>query len=110
MLRLALAVLTVLASSAAAQTPSAAPPYTGPLEFDVVSIKKNDGSIPAGGIRNLPDGTLIMTNHPIRSILGYAAPIPVRDVVGYPDWVDSDQYDVTAKPPAGASRAQRATL
>ena len=108
--RLAVALLTVLASSAAAQTPAAAPPFTGPLEFDVVSIKKNDGSIPAGGIRTLPDGTLIMTNHPIRSIISGAAPVQVRDVVGYPDWVDSEPYDVTVKPPAGSSRQQEAAM
>jgi uncharacterized protein (TIGR03435 family) len=106
--RLAVALLAVLASSAA-QTPSAQP-YTGPLEFDVVSIKRNDGRIPGGGIRTLPDGTMIMTNHPIRSIIVSAAPVPVRDVVGYPGWVDSEPYDVTVKPPAGSSREQRAAM
>lgn len=106
---LAVALVLGLASSAAAQPPSAAP-YQGPLEFDVVSIRKNDGSIPAGGIRSLPDGTLMMTNQPILSVIRNAAPVPVRDVVGYPDWVAAEQYDVTVKPPAGSSRDQRATM
>ena len=107
---LTFALLTLLASSPPAQTPVPSPPYDGPLEFDVVSIKKNDGSTPNGGIRNLADGTLIMTNQPIRSILSAAAPVSVREVVGYPDWVDSEFYDVTVKPPAGTTREQRATM
>jgi len=51
-----------------------------------------------------------MTNHSIGSIIGNAAPVPVRDVIGYPDWVDSDKYDVTVKPPAGSSREQRTVM
>ena len=79
-------------------------------EFDVVSIKKNDGSQPGGGMRTLPDGTLMMTNQPIRSILASAAPVPVREVIGYPDWVVRERYDVIAKPPAGATREQRTAM
>ncbi len=78
--------------------------------FDVVSIKPNDGSQPGGGIRTLPDGTLMMTNQPIRSILARAAPVPVREVIGYPDWVERERYDVVARPPAGATAEQRAAM
>ena len=79
-------------------------------EFEVVSIKKNNGSQPGGGMRTSPDGTLMMTNQPIRSILTTAAPVPVRDVIGYPDWVITERYDVIAKPPAGATPEQRAAM
>ncbi len=76
--------------------------------FDVVSIKRNTlGPQSPAGIRTLPDGTLVMTNQPIRSIIAAAAPVPVREVVGYPDWVMTERYDVTAKPPAGSTREQR---
>jgi uncharacterized protein (TIGR03435 family) len=110
MMRICCALLVTLAASAAAQTPPA-PPHVGPLEFDVVSIKKSDPGNTAGGIRSLPDGTMIMMNQPMRSIIGGASPLPVRDVIGYPDWVDSERYDVTVRPPAGASReAQRAMM
>jgi uncharacterized protein (TIGR03435 family) len=36
-----------------------------------------------------------------------ASPVPVRDVVGYPDWVKNDRYDVIAKAPAGTTAARR---
>ncbi len=84
---------------------SAAPP----VEFDVVSIKLNTGGLGAtGGLRRLPDGTLIMTNQPMVSLIGIVSPEPVllRDVVGLPDWMNRERYDVTVKPPAGATREQ----
>ena len=80
-------------------------------EFDVVSIKRNiAGAEAGGGIRTLPDGTFIMTNQAIRSIITLAAPTPVREVIGLPEWALNDRYDVTTKPPAGATREQRAQM
>jgi bla regulator protein blaR1 len=80
-------------------------------QFDVVSIKphKNDPSA-GGGIQTLPDGTFVMTNHPIRSIILGASPVPVREVSGLPNWANADGYDIVAKPPAGSTREQRAEM
>jgi uncharacterized protein (TIGR03435 family) len=61
-------------------------------------------------MRALPDGTLVMTNQSIRSILAGAAPVPVRDVIGYPSWVTTERYDVTLKPPPGSTPQQRAQM
>ncbi len=80
---------------------------TPPVEFDVASIKRNTSGSASGGIRNLPDGTVMMTNQPIRSMILSASPVPAREVVGYPEWVDTERYDMTAKPPAGATREQQ---
>ena len=80
-----------------------------PVEFDVVSIKQNTGELGAGGgIRTLPDGTFIMANQPMISIIGSASsePVLLRNVVGAPSWMTSERYDVTAKPPTGATREQ----
>ena len=85
------------------------PAIPASAQFDVVSIKRNTG-LGGGGIRNLPDGTMIMTNQPIRSIILGASPVPTREVEGLPDWVSSERYDVTTKPPAGATREQRAEM
>ena len=80
-----------------------------PVEFDVVSIKRNTQGLGVGGIRTLPDGTFIMTNQPMMSVIGAASPVPVllRDVVGLPDWTKTERYDITAKPPAGSTRDQQ---
>lgn len=78
------------------------------VEFDVVSIKRNTaGPGNGGGMRTLPDGTFIMTNQPIRSVILAASPVPAREVVGLPDWANVERYDLTAKPPTGATREQQ---
>ena len=59
-------------------------------------------------MRILPDGTFMMTNLPLGDLVNLASPVPVtlRDVVGMPDWMMRERYDVTAKPPAGLTRDQ----
>lgn len=84
----------------AAQTPAS----TG-TQFEVVSIKRNTSGSDSGGMRNTPDGSLTMTNQPIRSILSSASPEPVREVEGFPDWAITERYDIVAKAPAGSTRA-----
>jgi uncharacterized protein (TIGR03435 family) len=77
-----------------------------PVEFDVVSIKRNTSVGQNAGIRTLPDGTFMMTNQPIRSIILTASPVPSREVAGIPGWVNTERYDIIAKPPAGAPREE----
>lgn len=76
-------------------------------QFEVVSIKRHVTLEANGGIQTLPDGTQIMINQAIASIIRGAASVPVREVVGAPDWVNTERYDVTTKPPAGSTPAQR---
>jgi bla regulator protein blaR1 len=75
----------------------------GSARFDVVSIKRSANDRPGGG-RTLPDGTQIMVGFAIRNILMAGATEPVIDVEGYPAWVASELYDITAKPPEGYER------
>jgi uncharacterized protein (TIGR03435 family) len=77
------------------------------VEFDVISIKRASPDAVGGGMRSLPDGTYIMANQPIRSVIMRASPVPAREVVGLPDWAMTDRYDITAKPPPGSTREQR---
>jgi len=80
-------------------------------EFEAVSIRRNtSGMASPAGIRSLPDGTWIVTNEPISSVIRLAAPIPVREVAGLPDWANTEPYDIVAKPPAGATRQQVAAM
>src|SRR5690349_2241645 len=89
----------IVGATASAQSPATS-------EFDAVSIKKSDSTTPGGGMRSRPDGGMTMTNQPIRSILLSASPVQTREVLGLPDWVTSERYDVTVKPPEGATREQ----
>jgi uncharacterized protein (TIGR03435 family) len=77
-----------------------------PTEFEVVSIKRSPPDASGGGLGTTPDGTLTMRNQPVRSILLYGSPVPVREIDGFPDWVARDNYDIIAKTPAGSTRQQ----
>jgi uncharacterized protein (TIGR03435 family) len=96
----ALGSLLLGAALVSAQTPP-------PSEFEVVSIKRSPADAQGGGMQDLPDGTFIMRNHPIRSILRAGSPVPPSEVEGAPEWTERELYDITAKPPAGATRRQR---
>jgi bla regulator protein blaR1 len=98
-------MIAVLVTAQAAQSPSS----RGGAQFDVVSIKPHKNEI-GGGMRTLPDGTFMMTNQPIRSIILGASPVPVREVSGLPNWANTEGYDLIAKPPAGSTREQRAEM
>jgi len=91
------------ASLLSAQTPP-------PSEYEVVSIKQSAADAQSGGLRDLPDGTFVMRNQPLRSILGAGSPVPPSEIEGFPEWVARDRYDITAKPPAGSTRQQRTAM
>jgi len=87
-------------------TPFSVAQEPGAARFEVVSIKRNTSGTMGGSARSLPDGTEMMVNQPVRGFLASGAPVPVRDVVGYPDWVMNERYDITAKPPEGYDRSR----
>jgi uncharacterized protein (TIGR03435 family) len=72
---------------------------TTPLEFEVVSIKPRKVGSPGGSrSERLPGGRRILENVLLRGVLMVAYPTKV-DLVGAPDWVTSDRFDITALPP-----------
>lgn len=90
--RLAVAALAVaLGAGAAAQTPS----------FEVASVRRNTSN--DGGIRlqMQPGGRLTFTNAPVRLLITRAYDVQPFQVIGGPDWLTTDRYDVTAKAPEG---------
>ncbi len=65
--------------------------------------------VPGVGCAACQTGTFMMTNQPIMTLVGNASPVPgilLRNIVGLPDWARTENYDVTAKPPAGTPREQ----
>jgi uncharacterized protein (TIGR03435 family) len=81
-------------------------------QFDVVSIKLNASGAMGSGGRELPDGTRLFTNRTIASIVTAAAPEPVFEAVGLPDWTKTEHYDIQAKPAPDShpTREQRAEM
>ena len=96
----------VLSIESAAQAPQA----PAPAQFDVVSIKRNTTGTAGGSARSLPDGTSVIVNQPIRSLIMGASPVPAREVEGLPDWAMQERYDITTKPPTGSTREQRSEM
>jgi uncharacterized protein (TIGR03435 family) len=85
-----------------------APGAIGPRqEFDVASIKRNTSGQIGNAMRTMPDGTEVIVNSAIRNFLGAAYPSQSGEYVGLPDWAQSERYDLTVKPPAGATRDQQ---
>jgi uncharacterized protein (TIGR03435 family) len=78
---------------------------TAPLAFEAVSIKRNTSGAPGNNIRTLPDGTFIATNVATALVIRLAIPstvsVPMLQILGLPDWAQTDRYDITAKPPEG---------
>jgi uncharacterized protein (TIGR03435 family) len=92
-----LCVLAALGVTSAAQAP---------LEFDVASIKRHVDDAPGASFRTLPDGSVVGVNATIRSFIGSAYPSQNGQYSGLPEWATTERYDVTVKPPAGATREQ----
>jgi uncharacterized protein (TIGR03435 family) len=91
-------VIVIILAVAAIQSATQEPALVG-AQFDVVSIKPHPyDPVAGGGMSRRPDGTFRMTSQPIWSILLAAAPEPVYEVTGFPDWVRTEAYDIIAKP------------
>ena len=73
--------------------------------FDVASVKINQSSFP-GGMVDLRAGRFDATNETLRALLSTAFDVESFRVVGGPDWLDSDRFDVEARAGEAASREQ----
>ena len=101
---LSLAVLTV-----AAQSPPAP-------AFDVTSVKRNTSAAGPMTIRNTP-GNLSAFNTPVSQLIRMAYQMQDFQIIGAPDWANTDRFDVEGKfdpaagpPPASTPPAPRMML
>lgn len=87
--------LSLLAVTMAAQTPPAP-------AFDVVSVKRNTSGGPMR-VRNTP-GNFNAQNVPVRQLVRLAYQLQDFQIVGLPDWANTEQFDVDGKfDPAAAA-------
>jgi uncharacterized protein (TIGR03435 family) len=93
MRRLPLAVLVALALVA---------PVRGQAAFDVASIRLNTSGDQSSGTHDLPGGRVTITNLPLRNMIRTAYGANDLEVVGGPDWVDGDRWDVLAAAAPGS--------
>jgi uncharacterized protein (TIGR03435 family) len=78
---------------AAAQTSNAPRP-----QFEVVSIKRTPESTgPGVDFGAMPGGRLHARNSPVSNFIQNAYAFPPYRIIGMPDWLTSDRYDLEAK-------------
>lgn len=65
-------------------------------KFDVVSIKRSPPDAPPGRAGLMPGGRYVLSNGPIRVLIGIAYPTQTNQMLNAPDWVTNENYDVTA--------------
>jgi uncharacterized protein (TIGR03435 family) len=68
------------------------------LTFDVATIRLSSAKDLTGGIKPLPGGNgYTVKNIPIKLIISLMYRVPMRQISGEPEWVNSDRYDIEAK-------------
>jgi uncharacterized protein (TIGR03435 family) len=111
-IRLLLALgIAALTFDAAAQSPSTAPAGAASerLTFEVASIRRNVSGAPNSSIQVQPSGQIVVTNNSLYNLIRNAygtqryEMIPGKDL---PSWIDSDRWDILARPPADAPRRE----
>jgi uncharacterized protein (TIGR03435 family) len=74
--------------------------------FEVASVKPNKSTtFGLVGFETLPGGRFKATNMPLRWIITTAYGLPAmssRRLTGGPDWINSEKFDIEAKPEPGA--------
>jgi uncharacterized protein (TIGR03435 family) len=91
--RVRLAAAMMAAASVAAAQPA----------FDAASVKANRSGLP-GGITDFRPGQFVAVNQTLRFILVAAYDLPDFRIVGGPDWIDKDRFDIQARATSPVSR------
>lgn len=101
--------MPVVVMDSAIEKPTANPvnisellPPPPPTEFEVATLKPTDPEF-RGGRSQIQNGRVNLQGVPIGAIVGQIWNFDERtEVVGLPDWANTDRYDLVAKAPAGA--------
>jgi|HubBroStandDraft_6_1064221.scaffolds.fasta_scaffold645643_1 uncharacterized protein (TIGR03435 family) len=65
--------------------------------FEVATVKQNKGGDTNGMLRTLPGGRVSATNMPLRPVITYAYQLAQYQLIGGPNWLTTDRYDIVAK-------------
>ena len=98
MIRLLVPAVVVVLSLAglAAQAPT----------FEVASIKRNNSGTGMMSVGMQPGGRLHMVNVPVRNLIIRAYGVQPYQIIGGPDWITSDRFDVLTKAEGDATPEQ----
>jgi uncharacterized protein (TIGR03435 family) len=77
------------------------------ISFEVASVKPNNSGPAAGqSLNGQPGGIVVVTNMTVRELITRAYQVQSFQIVGGPEWMPNDRFDITAKadrdlPPTG---------
>jgi uncharacterized protein (TIGR03435 family) len=91
----------------AAQSPPVAPRQ---LVFEAASVKANRSGDVGWRLAPQPGGRLTGTNVPAAALIRFAYDLPDFQVMGGPNWLSSDRFDIVAKAEGDASVAQERVM
>ena len=79
-------------------------------EFEVASVKPSANTLNGSNFNRQTGGGLRATNVSLKALILFAYDIREQQLVGGPNWLDKDTYDIVAKPsendnPTGAKRS-----
>lgn len=91
--------LAVFVSSARAQRPS----------FEAASVKRNLSGSDSASVRG-QSGRVTITNNPLRNIIRNAWGLQGFQIVGGPDWINTERWDIVAKAEGNPPGPQMMTM
>jgi uncharacterized protein (TIGR03435 family) len=74
--------------------------------FEVASIKQNKSGQFVGSFGYDPGGQLVVVNNAVRNLIRNAYSVQNYQIVGGPEWMNSDRYDITARAAGDPSQDQ----
>jgi uncharacterized protein (TIGR03435 family) len=66
--------------------------------FEVATIKPNDSAIPGMQKLTLEGRNFITVNSSLADLIMFAYGVQMKQIVGAPDWIEKDRYDILATP------------
>jgi uncharacterized protein (TIGR03435 family) len=93
------AVILILASTLTVVSAQNSTPSSSAPAFEVASVKLNASGSYSSTTQQLPNGSLQMVNVHLKSMVAYAHDLRPRQILGGPNWIESDRFDVLAKAP-----------
>ena len=66
-------------------------------EFEVATVRPNKSGESGASLGPRPGGRLIGTNQTVRNLIRNAFNVQPFQLIGGPDWMDSDRFDINAK-------------
>jgi len=100
-------ILLLTVAEVVAQSP---PTLPAQLEFEVAVVKKNVSGNPGASFGSQPGGRIVVVNNTLRNIIRNTWNLQPFQIVGGPDWLDVDRWDITAKGAEGITAPQQLML